>query len=70
MQLAALDRVASSNLASSSIKKTKPFGFVLFICEDRFEDLNAARMSAAGEGLSEPHLNPHTFPCADATESG
>ena len=37
---------------------------------DRFEDLNAARMSAAGEGLTEPHYNLRTFPCADADKSG
>ena len=41
------DEVASSNLASSSIKSPKPFGFGLFICADRLEDLNAARMRAS-----------------------
>ena len=34
------DEVASSNLASSSIKAPKPFGFGAFICDDaRLEDL-------------------------------
>ena len=28
-----------------------------FIDDDRFEDLNAARMSAAGDGWTEPILN-------------
>jgi hypothetical protein len=37
---------------------------------DRFEFSNAARMSAAGEGLTEPHYNLRTFPCADADKSG
>ena len=32
------DEVASSNLASSSIKRPKPFGFGLFIVVDRFEE--------------------------------
>ena len=36
------DEVASSNLASSSIKTPKPFGFGVFICIDRFERSNAA----------------------------
>ena len=35
------DEVASSNLASSSIKNPKPFGFGFFICADRFEPLNS-----------------------------
>ena len=42
-----MDRVASSNLASSSIKNPKPFGFGFFIYLDRFEESNAARTSAA-----------------------
>ena len=32
------DEVASSNLASSSIKRPKPLGFGLFIVVDRFEE--------------------------------
>jgi len=49
------DEVASSNLASSSIKIPKPFGFGIFICIDRFERSNAAPMSAAGDGWTEPN---------------
>ena len=48
------NRVASSNLASSSIKSTEPFGSEGFIFADRFEDLNVTRTSVAGEGLTEP----------------
>ena len=54
------DEVASSNLASSSKKETHPFGWVSFLATDRFERSNAARMSAAGEGLTEPNLNFHS----------
>ena len=31
--------------------------FCFFILNERFEHLNAARMSAAGDGLTEPHNN-------------
>ena len=41
------DEVASSNLASSSIKNPKPFGFGFFIYLVRFEKSNAARTSTA-----------------------
>ena len=45
------DEVASSNLASSSIKRPKPFGFGLFICAGRFEDQNATiRWTVAADG--------------------
>ena len=70
-QILGKDEVASSNLASSSIKNPKPLGFGFFICDQaRFERLKAARMSAAGEGWTEPLLNRRTFPCADANKSG
>ena len=51
------DEVASSNLASSSISKppSNRMG-VLIWTKDRFERLNAARISAAGEGWTEPIL--------------
>ena len=51
------DEVASSNLASSSIKRSKPFGFDLFICADRFEQSNASvRWTLAGDGSTEPNI--------------
>ena len=49
------DEVASSNLASSSKKKVRPKGWTFFLAIDRFERLNAARTSAAGDGLTEPN---------------
>ena len=36
----------------------------------RFEDLNAARMSAACEGLTEQHLSCRPFPDGNASKSG
>ena len=65
------DEVASSNLASSS-KKERPLIRVVFsfFAMDRFEKSNAARTSAAGDGSTEPNLDPRTFPCADANKSG
>ena len=65
------DEVASSNLASSSIKRPKPFGFGLFICVDRFEKSNATvRWTVAGRVGARPHFDPHTFPSADVNKSG
>ena len=55
------DEVASSNLASSSKKETHPNGWVCFLAIARFERSNAVRMSAAGEGLTEPNLNFHSY---------
>ena len=49
------DEVASSNLASSSKKKVRPKGWTFFLAIDRFERSNAARMSAAGDGWTEPN---------------
>ena len=47
---------ASSNLAGTS-KKEEPERVLLFCCFIRFENLNAARMSAAGEGWIESSHN-------------
>ena len=54
--------VGSSNLLRSTNKKTTLYGW--FSCwygihMRRFENINAARTSAAGEGLTEPYLNFH-----------
>ena len=65
------DEVASSNLASSSKKERIPSGILSFLSLPRFEDLNAARMSAAGEGLTEPHNNsPPRIGEGNANKSG
>ena len=53
------DEVASSNLASSSIKQksAQESGlFVLFRCDARFERSNATRMSVAAEGWTEANI--------------
>ncbi|MBR5617468.1 MAG: hypothetical protein IKW50_04725, partial [Oscillospiraceae bacterium] len=48
------------NLAGTSNKNPNPLGFGFLLCADRFEKLNAARMSAAREGLTERHLYFHS----------
>jgi hypothetical protein len=55
------------NCCHKSRKSKCSLGF--YLLNARLEKLNAARMSAAGEGLTEPNLYLRTFPCADANES-
>ena len=65
------DEVASSNLASSSINRPTPFGVGLFICADRFENLNATvRGTVAGRVGPRPHIYFCTFPCKNANKFG
>ena len=61
-----MDRVASSNLASSSKKKDHSIEWSFFLAIDRFEDLNAARVSAAGDSSMEPNL--YFCPCRGKNE--
>ena len=66
------DEVASSNLASSSIKTPKPFGFGVFIFDDdRFENLNTTvRGTVVRRVGARRHLNFCTFPCKNVNKSG
>ena len=49
---------------------TGAYATSLFFAMDRFEESNAVRTSAAGDGSTEPNLDLRTFPCADANKSG
>ena len=49
--------VWSSNLQRVTKKEDTPSGYPLFSCPRDSKITNAARMSAAGEGLTEPHYN-------------
>ena len=48
---------AASKVTIKHNENPNPFGFGFLLCADRFEKLNAARMSAACEGLTEQHNN-------------
>ena len=48
-----------SKVYTNNNENPNPFGFGFLLCADRFERLNAARMSAAREGSTERH---HNFP--------
>ena len=48
---------AASKVTIKHNENPNPFGFGFLLCADRFEKLNAARMSAAREGLTERHNN-------------
>ena len=46
-----------SKVCTNSNENPNPYGFGFLLCADRFEKLNAARMSAACEGLTEQYNN-------------
>ena len=61
-----------TSLVTRSIKENSHRKVAVFLLSSkgltRLEEFNAARMSAAGEGLTEPILNRRPFPDGDANE--